>query len=667
MPDVNLVQKHLDAMSAQAPVVAQRVLEATLKRLRASDASMALAQDRRQLFELLEALQPHQQSLIRAFAEHLQAEITAAQNSSALQRPAGPLSLSDLTLVDEEQAEKDIEISRTVQLIDLKAEWELRELQALSATLMGERVFRKEANPCRPAVYARALSLAAQDLAVSKASRGLFLRTAGFALADELRDTYEQACRRLTAWGVEPLAFRPVVAPHVGPIAEVDLTQPGALMDLRERLPGQVPGDPRSDASAQQTVDLLSRLFGQMLADLSLEPAVKAVIGRLQGSIQQLAQSDPALLKSQHHPAWSLINRIAAHATDHSEAKDPRGTDFIEFVEPLVERLAHNKAPDAALYEEALTDVQDFIDREMHQQLQQSQPVVNALREAEQRYTLAPLLRQQVMHQLQSAEVSESLRRFLMGPWVEVLARAMISPGMDDPQTQTLVGTVDELLWSLQRPTSEVDLEQLRQRLPGLINSLRRGMALINLPQLERDRVLDELMQTHTRLLRGAKSPDDRKPDAAPAPTPQELVQQMRNESLGEDEVAADKWEQDTSIGSLPTVPMDLDPVARTPEADRESRRAGEAAKKWLATLKVGVRCKLFLHGKWTTSRLLWRSDNGEFYMFSSPLAGGMHSMTRRALERLRVEGLATTFVDHSLMQRAVDSVLQDLDEYGKN
>ena len=43
-------------------------------------------------------------------------------------------------------------------------------------------------------------------------------------------------------------------------------------------------------------------------------------------------------------------------------------------------------------------------------------------------------------------------------------------------------------------------------------------------------------------------------------------------------------------------------------------------------------------------------------------LPGGLHSMTRRALERLRAEGLATSLEDRSLMQRAVDSMVQELE-----
>lgn len=657
MHDGALVKKHLDAMLAGGPLVAQQVVDATIHRLRGSGAAMALATDRQQLFELLEALQNYHLALTADFGRGIKSEIEAAAQAPAdpVRSLAAPLRLEDLTLMDEDQAEKDIEVSRTIQLIDLKAEWELRELQALTATLLGDTVLRPEANPCRPMVYARALSRAAHELQVSKASRGLFLRTAGFAMADVLRDVYGDASRRLKSWGLQPLEFRHAPIVRAGTTPEVDLTQPDALLTLRDRLPQPAPESPSSlpgDAVQRQTVELLSRLFEHILADPKLEATVKDVIGRLQSSVLRVAVKDPGLMSSHEHPTWNLINQIAAHASDHPSFSDSRGSAFMAFVEPLIETLAAEETPDAALYEGALSKVQDFIDREDEAQLQHSQAAVKALAEAEQRQTLLPLLRQQVMHQLQSASLSETLRRFLTGPWVEVLAHAMVSQGADNPQTQALVGTVDELLWSLERPASELEREEVRQRLPALIGRLREGMDTIGLPDAEREKVLNELMRTHSHRLRAAPA---LQASSAEAET---LVQQMRDEVLDDPrESPADSWAQDTSVGALPTVPMALG------SGGDEDKRVKAAAQRWLQTLTKGVRCKLFLQGHWVTAHLLWRSDNGEFLMFTSSLAGGMHSMTRRALERLRIEGLATTFVEPTLMQRAVDSVLQDLDE----
>ena len=59
--------------------------------------------------------------------------------------------------MDESRVEVDIEISRAMQLIDSTAEWELRELQTFTSTLVGQHHVSAESNPFRPLVYATAL------------------------------------------------------------------------------------------------------------------------------------------------------------------------------------------------------------------------------------------------------------------------------------------------------------------------------------------------------------------------------------------------------------------------------------------------------------------------------------------------------------------------------
>ena len=59
--------------------------------------------------------------------------------------------------MDESRVEVDIEISRAMQLIDSTAEWELRELQTFTSTLVGQNHVTAESNPFRPLVYATAL------------------------------------------------------------------------------------------------------------------------------------------------------------------------------------------------------------------------------------------------------------------------------------------------------------------------------------------------------------------------------------------------------------------------------------------------------------------------------------------------------------------------------
>jgi hypothetical protein len=741
-----LYARHLDSLFAQAPGLADSWLEALLTALR-DPAGHGLADvERRLIGQLLACIQDARLALARALSGHLRqgfegASARALGHSSSAAALSG-FDIDALTLVDEDQAEKDIEISRIVQLVELKLEWETRELKSFGATLLPEARWDEDATACGPSVFARAMSQTAYEQTLAREVRALWLRLAGPTLVTELQRFYAYLVQHLKAQGVQPRGYRAILTPSAGstgaPAGPASGAAPGAgqgaagvasgggsplsaeaqaaLVQLASRLPlmggagwaaapapareapaepaahwrpspsgpahqpvdpdrgpdtqtmeefanfrlapmedAPPPGPAAAPATAQAMHELLGRLFERMLADPRVEPTIRSSLAQLQGSVASLATQDPALLNSEQHPAWALINQIAAHASELPSDQEGRGQAFARFVQPLTNRLAHGQATRGA-YEQALFEVNDFIADEEAEQLEATASTRQALSETEEKARLLPLLKQQVEEQLRRASsVSLVLETFLLGPWVEVLAQVMASQGADSPESQALVGTVDDLLASLHRPETDAERRAMRARLPRLIERVQRGMALIDLPQPHRERVLADLMRTHRGLLveRPVETPEPPQP-AAPEPTPTPAAAEP---SAPESDTpteppeleAQPSWLHDSHLGGLPTVPMGLGS-----EADK-----GPSA--WLNQLHRGQRCKLHLQGQWTTATLLWASDNGQFFMFSSKLAGGVHSLTRRGLERLRTEGLATELVEMSLVQRAVSGVLQEL------
>lgn len=606
------------------------------------------------------ALQATQAALQLACERAFLAALEPERPAKAQPARTGPLKLDELTLVDEAQAERDIEISRSIQQIELRAEWELRDFAALYASLGAEEA----KHPLQSAAFGRALSAASQGLAPDAETRQALMAALSAALAEQMRDLAALACEHLQSWGVQPMPFaRPQPSAHPSshssagqpgrtgsaPEASLDLDRPGALQELRGRLgPTQL-----------ATPELLGRLFEQFLADAELHVSVKQTLAQLHSAVLALSQREPALLDSQRHPTWTLINQIAAHATDYPADTDPRGSAFLAFVSQLVHRLDSLPQPDRAAFDTALTDLQDFIAEEQREQLQQSEAAVDALSRQERHAELLGLLRPQVLQQAQgSRHLTPRLLEFLLGPWTEVLAHAIANEGSDAQSVQTLMGCVDDLLSSLEPTPDDAARLRLRERLPALIQRLQQGMNLIELSADSRNAVLDELMELHRERLRPpAPKPKPRRladqAQPAAAATPIHEQQALLNQLL-HPETDADRWsppsQVDTSIGNLPTVPIGLDDG----EAD-----AASSPTAWVDGLRPGVRCKMFLQGHWTSAQLLWRSDSASFFMFSSQMAGGMHTMTRRALERLRAEGLATTVAEPSLMQRAVNRLLR--------
>ena len=684
MADSVRFQDHVQDQLGRAPELAHRIVVRTQAALRDGGSDVSLAQDRNLLFGVSEAVQARRADFEAALTQHLQDEIRATQGPIQTGRSLQEISPDELTLVDEGQAEQDIEISRTVQLIDLLAEWELRELQACTSALQGDVTPRPHTNPLRPAVFARALGAASRVLPLSAGERQMLVRLAGRAMADCLREHYREVTESLKSLGCEPLPYR---APHharrSAPPSAFNVTQPGSLQGLLDRIPlppaapAPAPAAPSGDGaltfgvlarkldeiqdpqglaerrSAAQVSRMLTLLFQQMQADADVPSPVRQLIGQMEPVLQRAARHDEWVLRSDQHPAWRLINQMAAYAAGYGESEVVALRGFLAFMQPRLQRMLPDPGPGSVELEATLKEMQQFIASQSQAAVQQAPEAVARLREADQRLTLHPLLQQQVANQVEFVKLPQVIKDFLCGPWVDVLTHTMATSSMEDDEAQAMLSTVDDLIQSLQRPESIEAREGLRRKLPDLSSRLQRGMARIRMPQAEQDQLLEALMRMHTRVLMATPKPA--KPERERTGFESSTLANL--DALLDDLRFAQEAGRpvDTNLGSLPTVPMAFGENAD--DAAILARR-----RQWADALTPGAWCKLFMQGQWTTARLLWVSDNRQFYMFGSDLAGRLHSLSRRALERLRAEGLATSLEDRSLMQRAVDSMVQELD-----
>ncbi|HKX44568.1 MAG TPA: DUF1631 family protein, partial [Burkholderiaceae bacterium] len=189
--------------------------------------------------------------------------------------------------------------------------------------------------------------------------------------------------------------------------------------------------------------------------------------------------------------------------------------------------------------------------------------------------------------------------------------------------------------------------------LPSLLQRLRAGMALVALAPGEQQTVLDELMAVHTEALR----PSTTRGGAAEL-TPAQIVQRLRDEIVPEAAPATASQSFSDSVidlASMETVPAELmvgDSAGAT-LADDPSQRVD--------ALRVAEYARLFVQGHWQRVQLLWRSEQGSFFVFAGEIAGRTHSITRRALERLAGAGLLQPLQSRPLLQRAIDTLSREI------
>src|SRR5450432_860367 len=202
MPIAPLFKRFVDDELALAPALVSRVVAGTVQLLGPSG-DVGGGAERMDHADLMATLRRGTAAYERAFVESLKKHVTEEleqRDDSSADEPKSPL--DSLELMDESRVEVDIEISRAMQLIDTTAEWELRELQMFTSTLIGQSHVTAESNPFRPLVYATALWDAACAVVGSQSLRAVILRTSAGVAAGLLKNACAAASTRLEAQGV---------------------------------------------------------------------------------------------------------------------------------------------------------------------------------------------------------------------------------------------------------------------------------------------------------------------------------------------------------------------------------------------------------------------------------------------------------------------------------
>lgn len=399
----------------------------------------------------------------------------------------------------------------------------------------------------------------------------------------------------------------------------------------------------------RQVIELMTRLFESLLADSQLPPAFRPILARMQIAALRVVLAEPSALDADEHPIWRLIDRIGETSIGYSRSEDPRLVAFQHFATAVAEEMAGAPNPDSTLFRRGLNRLDVFLSEQLQAALRSAQKDIAHLQLAERREILEQHLSQRLSEQMASVRTAPGIRRFVTGTWARVIAEDMLRTGEQSEQTLADLKTVDDLLWSLKIPDHPQSRQRLLHLLPTLLQRVRVGMELVGLSLAEQQQVLDELMVIHTEALRpGSRS-------GSGALTPEEIVQRMRDEVVGEAHPPRAFSDSVIDLSSMETVPAEHMPSTGgdRPAEDDPARR--------IEKLRAGDRRRIFLQGRWTRVQLLWRSDRGLFFLWSGDSPTRTHSITRRALERLASAELVQPIESKSLIRRATERLLREL------
>lgn len=646
------------------------------------------AAEKTRLADAADALGRHVRAAAEPFPGLLREEMGSGGGGAA----GRALSFDALELMAEGQVDDTVEIVRAQQVLMTAVEAELVELNALVSALLGLERVNPAANPLRPEVWVRALHKSLARATGSTGMRALWMNHASTALGPHLAGLYGQVCRYIAGKGVAQAAYRVTAPKHevrraaeqssitlrdlkrllVGASRpEAEPTEPGqtmagltmpaameALQDMKrmdevvrrmqERWrqgvwqPEAKPGAEGGSYTPTQTLarEVVRLMVANAAADARLLPQMQETVKAFEPALLRLALHDQRFFTDRKHPARSLLEEVTQRSMSWTRADEPGFGEFLATVQEVVQTLAQMPFEDAEPFEFALQTLRQSWAEAEERTRHERGSMARTLLKADARNHLAAEVAAALRERPDVFSAPLELRRFLLGPWSQVIAAARLSGTASAAASAEAL--VNDIVWSAQPRLASRNLQRLDNIAAPLLKSVREGLASVGYPDAEARVLVDKLALAHAAARSGTIAAE---PAAPPA-----------REGALEWDAGPSQWLSPSEAGQSRLVQeADFAPTQEASGAVRE-RAAAQAATG--AELQPGQFVEVMVRGSWARWRLSWASPHGSMLMFTNA-EGRAESMTRQMYTKMVELGAVRPMPALSVIDQALDGVAQ--------
>ncbi len=526
---------------------------------------------------------------------------------------AGQVPARALSIVSDEAVDEEIAVARSTQAVEAEAEPVLLELAALCSSLRGLPRVSPEAYPLRPGLVARAVRNAVTELQPPARVRLALVQALTHAIARELPAVYRRHLDWMDRWGVQPTPYSVKRPPSHARAESFQTTSPAVLSTTRPSLPGHAG---------------IASLLGQASERFDIPAEALPLLQRLQGPLERLMQTPAAAAAAAQHPAWQLLDRLLTAAAVHGELRDAQGPAG-RALEAALKSIESAGPSDAGPFEAAIAAVDFRASSLLEEQADWVEREADEIRAAMDLDTLRTRLRAQIGEHLDGVGVPPAVRQFLLGAWAMALAHSATAEGTDSAQFGAQMALVDELLALFEKPVRGSRHLDIAKR---LLTHARLGLVDAGWAP---DAVSSELGRLKIALLEWPGRPvAAADPTRKPAATPGAVTPTSRPR------LADSGFHAPSTITTAPT--------ASTPPPPADE------AEQWVETLPRGAYCRMFLLGRWMTTRLVWTNGSRTMFVFTSRHGGRVHAISRQSLRKLVDSGLAEVVQPGQFVETAV-------------
>lgn len=255
------------------------------------------------------------------------------------------------------------------------------------------------------------------------------------------------------------------------------------------------------DRESQDIIDIVGMLFSYIIDDIDDTDDMRSTMSQLHLPLIKLAAIDRSFFDNKEHPARNLINLIAKTTRGFSGESESSRKLLKGKVETIVNSIVNDFTNDISLFEELLSNFQEFIDKEkerikaIEERTQQAEK--NKLRVDSAR----KIVEEEINSRIMDISMPESVENMLSDAWSKYLFITYLKEGVESEIWNNGLETVSNLAWSLTPKNNQKDKNNLLLITNKVQRQLREGLNSILYNPFEISKLFKDLNEAYKSIL----------------------------------------------------------------------------------------------------------------------------------------------------------------------
>ena len=282
------------------------------------------------------------------------------------------------------------------------------------------------------------------------------------------------------------------------------------LRDLQES-----PLGAKANQLESMTIEMVAMLFDFIFETKDLPDGIKALLARLQIPVLKAAMLDGAFFAKKSHPSRLLVNRMAEAGLGWSPSmgnEDP----LYRKIDEIVHRILDDFSDDLAIFDTQREALEKFLAEEEKAAEENIAAGAEEVNQKDRQQVASVVSKAEIERRVEASPVPNFLAAFLRQKWQLALEHVYMSEGEESDGWSNAVGTLEDLVWSVQPKRSPEDRRHLVALLPSLLKRLSAGMQNRGWGADEREGFMSNLVEAHAAAVKPHVAAD-RSPTAAVA------------------------------------------------------------------------------------------------------------------------------------------------------